>query len=276
VLAGKVALITGAAHGIGRIMAKMFAEKRVSVIVADIQEEQGEAVAAAVRDQGLQALFVKADLCQESDIKAMVDFAVESFGRLDIVIHSARPRLRRLPYAESLEEWDLAMDVFLKAPALMAKYALPHLRKSGGGNIINISSVNAAFIASHQPAAYHVAKAGLEQLTRYLAVEFGPQAIRVNAICLGLVDLYDENKPLTGDPVNKAVTELVVPLKRAASAEEIAEVALFLCTDAAAYITGHVLRVDGGEMLGDHFHVARKALNLGVELSEKIVKKGDQ
>ena len=268
-LAGKVALITGAAHGIGRIMAKVFAEKGASVVVSDIQEEPGEEVAAAIRYQGLQALFVKADLCQENEIKAMMDFAVESFGRLDIVIHSARPRLRRLPYAESLEEWDLAMNVFLKALALMAKYALPHLRRSDGGNIISISSVNAVFIASHQPAAYHVAKAGLEQLTRYLAVEFGPQAIRVNAICPGLVDLYDKDKPLTGDPVNKAVTEVVVPLKRASSAEEIAEVALFLCTDAAAYITGHVLRVDGGEMLGDHFHVARKSFNLGRGLPER-------
>lgn len=258
-LQGKVALITGAAYGIGRIIAKVFAEAGASVVIADIQETRGEMVARTIRDAGLRAVFVKADLRRESDIKAMIDFAVDSFNRLDIVINNARPRLRHLPFAESLEEWDLAMDVLLKAPAIAAKYILPELLESGGGSIVNIASTN-AFSISHQPVTYHVAKAGIVQLTRYMAYEFGPKGIRVNAICPALVDLYDEDRqPLTSDPVNKVMTELVVPLKRASSAEEIAGAALFLCTDVAAYITGQVLIIDGGVTLGDHFRVARKA-----------------
>lgn len=258
-LNGKVALITGGAHGIGRVTSQVFAEAGARVLVVDVQERAGREAVEEILEQRAEALFVKADLRHEQEIANAVDVAVASFGRLDIVIHSARPRLRRLPYGESLDEWDLAMDVFLKAPALMAKFAFPALCASGGGAILNITSVNAVFVASHQPASYHVAKAGLDQLTRYLACEFGSHGIRVNAVCPGLVDLYDEGRPLTGDPVNRATAELVVPLGRASSAEEIARVARFLCSDDASYITGQVIRVDGGEMLGDHFHIGRKA-----------------
>jgi len=256
-LAGKVALITGAAQGIGRVLANVFAEAGASIIVSDVQETAGKAAAQAICDAEQRALFLRVDLRKEKDIKAMVELAVEAFGHLDIVINNARPRLRQMPFVESLEEWDMAMDVILKAPALIVKHALPHFLRSGGGSIVNIASLNALLI-SHQSVAYHVAKAGLLQLTRYLAVELGPQGIRVNAISPALVDLYDR-KHLTSDPVNKTVTELVVPLKRAVAAEEIADVALFLCTDASSYITGQVLTLDGGLALGDQFYVARKA-----------------
>jgi len=261
--AGKVALVTGAAQGIGKAIAKALAREGASVVIADIQESAGEATARGICNAGLSARFVKTDLRRESDIEKVVSFASDSFGRLDILINNARPKLRQLPFAESMEEWDLAMEVFLKAPALTAKYALPLLAKSKSGCIVNIASVNAFFVASHQPASYHAAKAGLLQLTRYLAFEFGEYNIRVNAVCPGLVDINDKGKPLTADPVNKSVADIVVPLKRAASPEEIAELVLFLCTDAAAYITGQTLTLDGGETLGDHFHVARKAFNAG-------------
>lgn len=267
-LKGKVAIITGAAQGIGKAIAEVLAREGAAVVIADIQPA-GEKVAKNIRDAGREALFVKTDLRQESDIMAMIEAAVKSFKRLDIVVNNARPKLQRLPFAESLQEWDLAMDVLLKAPVLTAKYAVPHMVKSGGGSIINIASVDAFFIALHQPVAYHVAKAGLVQLTRYLAVEFGPQKIRANAICPGIVDLHDRDKPLTADPANKAVTEIVVPLRQAASAQDVAEAALFLCTDAAAYINGHVLTLDGGMMLGDQFHVARNAFNLGKALTQE-------
>lgn len=262
-LEGKVALVTGAAQGIGRTIAKVFAEEKASVIISDIQKSTGEAAAQSIRDAGLQAVFMKADLCNERDIKVMIDFAVENFGNLDIVINNARPKLSNVPFVESFEEWDLAMDVLLKAPALIAKHALPQFLKSGSGIIINIASTNAIFI-SQQPVTYHVAKAGLLQLTRYLAYEFGSKGIRVNAICPSLVDLYDK-KPLTSDPVNKIVVDLAVPLKRVASAEEIAEAVLFLSTESSSYITGQVFTIDGGITLGDHFHVAKKAFNYASE-----------
>ncbi len=266
-LKDKVAIVTGAAQGIGRAIAEAFAREGATVVVADI-EQAGEKVAQNIRDTGHQALFVKTNVRHESDIMAMTEATVNSFKRLDIVVNNARPKLQRLPFAESLKEWDLAMDVLLKAPVLITKHAVPHMLESGGGSIVNIASVDAFFIASHQSVAYHVAKAGLVQLTRYLAVEFGPQGVRANAICPGIVDLYDRDKPLTANPANRAVAEIVVPLKHAASAKDVAEAALFLCTDAAAYITGHVLILDGGMTLGDQFHVARNAFNLGKGLTQ--------
>jgi 3-oxoacyl-[acyl-carrier protein] reductase len=265
-LAGKAALVTGAARGIGRVIAELFAREGAVVVIADIREPEGIKTAQAIREAGGNAHFVKADLRRENDIRNMVDFAAEKLRRLDVIVNNARPKLRPLPFSESLEEWDLAMDVLLKAPALVARYALPHLIRSGGGSIVNISSTNAFFI-SHQPAAYHVAKAGLQQLTRYLACNFGPDGVRANAICPGLVDL--EEKPLTGDPLNRAVTGLAVPMRRASTATEIAEAALFLSTSSSAYLTGQVMTLDGGLTLKDHFHVARQALLWGREDRER-------
>ena len=258
-LRGKVALVTGAARGIGRIIAKELAEADLKVIVNDIEEEAGKSVVEDILAVGHEGFFIKGDLRREDFIKALVETGVQHFGRLDIVINNARPDLRILPFEESFSEWDLAMDVLLKAPALLAKYAVAELRKVGGGSIINIGSTNAFFV-SHQPLAYHVAKAGLIQLTRYLACEFGSEGVRVNCVCPGLVDIYNNNKPLTSNPTNKAIAELSVPLKRAAFAEEIAEAVLFLCSDSSAYITGQVLMIDGGITLTDHFHLARNVL----------------
>lgn len=257
-LSGKVALVTGAARGIGRVIAKELAKAELRVIVTDIEAEAGKLVVEDILAVGHEAFFIKGDLRSEDAIKALLETSVEHFGQLDIVVSNARPKLRLLPFEESFSEWDLAMDVLLKAPALIAKYAVSHFRKAGGGNIINIGSTN-AFLVSHQPVAYHVAKAGLVQLTRYLASEFGHQGIRVNTICPGLVDIYDDNKPLTDNPVNKAIVEIAVPLKRAALAEEIAEAVLFLCSNSATYITGQTLILDGGITLNDHFHVAKNA-----------------
>ena len=253
----KTVLITGASQGIGKVMAMKFARKGFSVAIADINQDLGKMVEKEIIALGAKVLFIKADLSKERDIKKMIDSVVKRYGGLDHVINNARPKLSVASYAENIGEWDLAMDVLLKAPALTVKYALPYLKKSKG-SIINMVSTNAFFI-SHQPASYHVAKAGLVQLTKYLAAEFGYLGIRSNAICPGLVDLYDGNKPLTGNKHNKVIAECVVPLGRAAKAEEIAQAVLFLCSDEAAYITGQILHVDGGITLGDHFHVARKA-----------------
>jgi len=257
-LINKVALITGAARGIGKAIAEVFAANGLTVIIADIDPSRGKDVESGIRKKGGSALFVKVDLRSEKEIGEMIGAVIGKFGRLDIIINNARPKLTLYSFTESFEEWDVAMEVLLKAPALISKYALPYLKKSKG-SIINIISTNSKFI-SHQPAAYHVAKAGLVHLTRYLACNLGLCGIRVNAICPGLVDLYDDDKPLTRDPDNKTVVQLAVPLKRAGAAEEIAKTALFLCSDDSSYITGHVLTVDGGITLRDHFDIPKKAL----------------
>lgn len=262
-LQGKVAFITGAGHGIGKIIAKVFAQEGASVVIFEIDEQKGKNVEKEIKDLGFDAVFFKGDLCKEEDIKSAIDFTIEKFGNLDVLINNARPKLTLYSFPENLDEWDFSMNVLLKAPALTSKYALPHLSKSKG-SIINISSINSFFI-SHQSVNYHVAKAGLDQLTRYLAYELGPKGIRVNSICPALVDLHDEDKPITSDEKYKKITELIVPLKRASQAEEIAEVAIFLCTNSSSYITGQRIIIDGGMGLGEHFCSAQKVFDKKVD-----------
>ncbi len=257
-LGGKVVLITGAAQGIGRAIAEKFARNGAIVVVTDIQRLAGEKVVKVICRRGGKAFFIFADLSKENDIKELVNLIIKKFGRLDILVNNARPRLTVLPFEESLNEWDLSMDILLKAPVLLVKYAIPYLRKAKNAGIINISSTNAAYI-SHQPVTYHLAKAAILQFTRFLAFQFGNQGIRANAVCPGLVDLTDVKKPLTSNNVNRKVVKLAVPLQRAASVEEIANVVLLLCTDTTSYITGQVINVDGGITLGEHFHVVRRA-----------------
>ncbi len=262
-LEGKVALITGAAHGIGLVVARTLAEHGASVVITDIKRENGERETKKLCDSRLKAAFFATDLRKESDIKAMVRYTLKTFGRIDILVNNARPRLQQLSYEESTIEWDLAFDVLLKASALTVKYALPALEQSKG-LVINMTSTN-AFSVSHQPASYHAAKAGVVQLTKWLAYDLGKKGIRVNAVCPGLVDLYDDKKPLTADPVNRRVAELSVPLKRAATAEDIAHLILFLCSEGASYITGQMIVIDGGITLGDHFHDTRRGYQEGLE-----------
>lgn len=255
----RVVIITGAAHGIGKIMAFAFAKSGAQVVIADIRVKEAEKVAAQIRDANGRASFVRTDLRKEADIKKLIATAKSRFKRIDILINNARPQLKHLPFVQSFKEWDLGMDVFLKASALTARYAIPEMMKNGGGNIVNMTSINATLIC-HQPAVYHVAKAGIIQLTRFLAYEYGHQGIRVNAVSPGLVDLKDDDRPaLTSNHINKKVTEQVVPLKRAASGEDIAHSVLFLCSDAASYINGEVLTIDGGMTLGDQFGLMRRS-----------------
>jgi 3-oxoacyl-[acyl-carrier protein] reductase len=258
-----VALITGAAHGIGRAIGNRMAESGLKIVIADINRIVGERVRKSIIMRGGEAVFIKVDLRNIQEIKLIVEETIAHYGRLDILVNNARPILHNLDFVESLSEWDLAMDVLLKAPVQLVRYALPHLTISKNAHIINISSTNAHFI-SHQSIAYHVAKAGLEHLTRYLACELGPKGICVNSVSPGLVDIHDDGKPLTGNSLNKTITKLAVPLKRAATPEEIAEAVMFFCS-APSYITGQVLTLDGGVTLNDHFQIARKAYLAGLE-----------
>ncbi len=261
-LADKVALVTGAAHGIGRAIAEVFARNGATVIIADVQKVLGEGVARSIRNGGMKAEFICTDLRKENNIENLIKSTVKKFKRLDIVVNNARPKLSAFDFDESFKEWELGLDVLLKAPALLIKYAMPHLIKSKNASIVNIASTN-AFLISHQPLVYHVAKAGLVQLTRHIAFYFGRYGIKANVVCPGLVNLTDGRKPLAASSVNREVIKLTVPLSRAATAEEIADVVLSLCTDIASYITGQVINVDGGLTLGEQFHVARQAFVYG-------------
>jgi NAD(P)-dependent dehydrogenase (short-subunit alcohol dehydrogenase family) len=266
-LSGSVAFITGAAQGIGYAMAEELSRKGCVVVIADIQEEKGESAAAALRAKGVDSRYAKVDLRSAKEIQGAIEKTGSEFGRLDILINNARPRLRTGSLAETIDQWDLAMDVILKAPAVAAKCAFPML-KTTRGRIINILSTNAFFI-SHQPAAYHVAKAGLAHLTKYLACEYGPHGVTVNAICPALVTSPDR-PALTTDQLNREAMETAVPLRRAATAADIANALVFLCGVESSYMNGHVLTIDGGLSLVEQFHAAREGIRRAGQASGKV------
>jgi len=242
-LAGKVAIVTGAARGQGAGVARLFAEEGARVALFDVLDEAGARLAAEL---GAAARYFHCDLAREADVVAAVDGAAGCFGGLDVLYNNAAVITYGRQIADlPTEQWDRTLAVNLRGPFLCAKYALPHLVQRGGGVIINVSS-HGAFQASPTGVAdYAVAKGGLVTLTYYLASEYGSQHVRANCIAPGPVPT-DLNAPFLGTPEGRAQTALWIPLGRVGDIEDVARAALFLASDDAKWITGAVLRVDGG------------------------------
>ncbi len=252
-LAGKVAIITGSTSGIGRRTAEVFAQEGACVLVSGRREERGEQVAADIRAAGGEALFLKNDVTEPDDLQALVRFAVDTWGRLDILMNNAWSGKSDSVTELSLEDWQHALDVSLTATFLACKYAIPEMIKAGGGSIINISSIHGLLARTHN-APYSTVKAGLLHLTRQMAVEYGAHNIRVNAICPGGTILPENEEQysaaLEAHPEQRAIEARLYPLLgRPAYAIEIARAALFLASDDAGYITGNTLVLDGGMTL---------------------------
>lgn len=241
-LNGQVAIVTGAAQGIGRACAQLLASNGVTVVVADIAQEEGAAAVAAIKDAGGDALFALVDVGDHAQIRELVAQTVAQFGRLDIVINNAFWSIRKSVVDLPEEEWDLGMNVMLKAAYLFGKYSFPEMQKVGKGAMVNISSVHGLSPISEY-AVYAAAKAGLINLTRQMAIDGGPLGIRVNAICPGWIQT-------TGEAIlsesRAKVMRKVYPLQRGGFPTEIATAARFLISDQASFITGHALVVDGG------------------------------
>lgn len=250
---GKVALITGGARGIGLGIARRLAAAGARVCLADINAPAGEAAVEALRRNGDAADFVTADLSVRGGAATMVDDAVRRIGGIDLLVNNARAG-RRLSLAEECEEnWDLALDVGLKAAFFASQAAIRHMAPRGGV-IVNIASV-AAVQATNESPSYHAAKAGLLQLTRYLAVAAGPQHVRVNCVLPGLI-VQEEHRQRFASPENSGYRELATryqPLGHVGTEEDVAEAVIYLCSDRARYVSGTCLTLDGAATVQEPF-----------------------
>ena len=247
-LEGKVAIVTGAASGIGRASAHLFAREGAEVVVADLPSTAGDETAARIRQDGGQALFVPVDVAEPAMVEHMVRAAVETFGRVDVLFNNAGVNFPGTVVDVTEEIWQRSLDVNLKGVMLGCRFAIPQMLENGGGSIVNTASM-LGLVASPRQAPYAAAKGAVVQLTRQIAVDYAARNIRVNCICPSEVDTPMNRRFIEGTPDPAAARRRVlarIPLNRMAEPEEIAAVALFLASDDSSYVTGVALPVDGG------------------------------
>ena len=250
-LKDKVALVTGAGSGIGRATSLLFANEGAAVAASDISLENTQDTVRMIEGSGGRTLPLSGDVSDAADAERIVQATVNGFGRLDILVNSAGISARNaLPEGASPEAiWDKVMDVNLKGTYLMSWYAVPEMEKAGGGSIINLASTMglvgypAGFGGGFNP--YPPSKGGVVQFTRTLAIDSARKNIRVNCLCPGFV-ATNFTRSLTEDPETNAFLEGLHPMGRLGDPEEIANVALYLASDDASYVTGVALTVDGG------------------------------
>ena len=247
-LEGKVALITGGGSGIGRASALRFAAEGASIVASDLSEASAVETVAAVREAGGEATAVAGDVVSSDDAKAMVQAAVDAYGKLDVLVNSAGVS-GRVEGVSHEEVWDKVMDVNLKGTYLVSWHAVPEMEAAGGGSIINLASIMAlvgypvGMGGGFNP--YNASKGGVLQFTRNLAIDLARKKIRVNCICPGYVET-NMTRRLTENPESYEALKGRHPMGRLGQPDDIANAALFLASDEAAFVTGAPLIVDGG------------------------------
>jgi NAD(P)-dependent dehydrogenase (short-subunit alcohol dehydrogenase family) len=246
-LANKVAIITGAASGIGREAALLFAREGACVTVADLADKTGERLVAEIQAGGGQALYRHTDVSRAADVEALVRAAEEAFGRVDVLYNNAGifPDEDGSVTETSAAVWDRVMNVNLKGVFLGCKYGIPALLRAGGGSIINVASFVALMGAAAPQIAYTASKGGVLSMTREIAVEFARRNIRANALCPGPVET-PLLAALLSDPARRQRRLVHIPPGRLARPQEIAQAALFLASDDSSYVNGATFVVDGG------------------------------
>jgi NAD(P)-dependent dehydrogenase (short-subunit alcohol dehydrogenase family) len=243
---GKVALVTGAAAGMGLATARAFAEAGASVVLADFKEDAVRAEAEKLVAAGHRALAVRCDVSDDEEVAAMVGRAVAEFGRLDCAFNNAGVMARIAPTAESTrEEWDRVIGVNLRGVWSCMKHELRQMEHQGSGAIVNNASVG-ALTGNPGIGSYIASKHGVVGLTRTAALEYVKRGIRVNAVNPGLIDTQVARDVVAGDERAYAEIAKGVPIGRSGKPEEIASVVLWLCSPGASYVVGHALTVDGG------------------------------
>ncbi|MGH9455077.1 MAG: SDR family NAD(P)-dependent oxidoreductase [Terriglobia bacterium] len=251
-LHGKVALITGGASGVGRATALLFAKEGAAVAIADVNMAGGRVVEETITQNGGQAIYVAADVTLAADCQRVVQHTLKTFGGLHVLVNNAGI-IRRASVTELEEpDWDRVMDVNVKSVFLMSKHVVPIMAKAGGGSIINMAS-GWGLVGGSRAAVYCASKGAVVLLTKAMAIDHGPENIRVNCICPGDTDtsmLRAEAQQL-GEPENHFLAGSADrPLRRIGRPEEIAQAALYLASDASSFVTGTTLVVDGGGLAG--------------------------
>ena len=244
-LAGKVALVSGAASGMGQSEATIFAREGAKVVVADILEMEGKQVAEKIAAGGGQARFVKLDVTSEAEWDAAVKAAVGAFGKLDVLVNNAGISGTYDTDMLSSAAWDKVMAVNAKGVFLGMKAAIPLMKKAGGGAIVNISSISGFVGQDGVHMAYNASKGAVRIMTKTAAVQYAGDGIRVNSVHPGFMPPMRTSKT-SADPTWRAKMLGAVPMKREGRVEEVAHAVLFLASDEASYITGTELVVDGG------------------------------
>ena len=244
-LEGKVALISGGARRMGAAEAKLFAQEGAKVIIGDVLEDLGRRTEAEINEAGGECVFLRLDVTQEAQWIAAVESAVQRFGKLDILVNNAGVVARGILEDTSLEEWDRVMDVNAKGVFLGTKAAIVEMRKSGGGSIVNISSMSDIVGQSYIQPVYNASKGAVRIFTKAAAIQYAKESIRVNSVHPGPIDT-----DMAGDRLNDAQlqqeAEQRVPLGRTARPEEVAYGVLFLASDESSFMTGSELVIDGG------------------------------
>ena len=244
-LAGKVAIISGGANGMGEVEAQLFAKEGAKVIVADMSVDGGERVAAAIAAAGGEARFAQIDVTNDEDWQETVRTAVSVYGKLDILVNNAGISGTYQPDTLSTEAWDRIMAINARGVFLGMKRAIPEMQRNGGGSIVNISSISGFAGQDGIHMAYNASKGAVRIMTKSAAVQYAKDGIRVNSVHPGIMPAMTTSV-LTADPEVRAKMLAQVPMGREGRREEVGYAALFLASDEASYITGTELVVDGG------------------------------
>ena len=240
----KVVIITGAATGIGRATAIAFARQGANIVIAD--NHNADETLALIEDEGVIATYIKCNVQNENEVKALVEQTIEQYGRLDIAVNNAGIEgVQSLLQDTNTDNWEKTINTNLKGVFLCMKYELPEMLKNGHGAIVNIASI-AGLVAFPNMAAYVASKYGVIGLTKTAALENAKTGIRINAVCPGVIKTPMVDRSLGGNPEAEQAYTSAIPMGRMGRPEEIADFILYLCSDAASYITGQAMAADGG------------------------------
>lgn len=241
----KVALITGAASGIGAATARLFVREGASVAIADVRGAVAEQTAASIRASGGDVIAIEADVTDSAQVRSMIEKTIDAFGSLHILHCNAGVLIAGSVHDTPEENWGKTLAVNLTGTYLCARYAVPEIKRAGGGSII-VTSSTSGLVGEKGLAAYNTSKGGLVNLTRQMAIDYAGDGIRVNSLCPGWIDTPFNDPIYQNTGVDKAAATASIPLGRQGTPEEAAYAVLFLASDESSYITGHILVVDGG------------------------------